>query len=86
MDSIKVKLLRRLDEDGASINVHCLDECFDGDFINPFCGLETEYLQRKYYKEHFGLLVSFWYTACHFCYILDHLYRQLHNTCHHLWQ
>ena len=36
-----------------------MDALMHGDFMNPFCGLETEYLQRKYYKEHFGLLVSF---------------------------
>ena len=59
MESIKVKVQRRLDEDGVSLNAQCFDGWFDGDFMNPFCGLETEYLQRKFYKEHFGLLVSF---------------------------
>ena len=70
MDSIKVKVQHRLEETGVSMNVQCLDGCFDGDLTNPFCGLETEYRQRKYYKEHFGLLVGFLlysYSACHFC-------------------
>ena len=29
MDSIKVKVQRRLDEDGVSLNAQCLDGCFD---------------------------------------------------------
>ena len=57
-----MKVQHRLDGPGVSINVQCLDGCFDGDSINPFWGLETEYCQRKYYKEHFGLLVSFLYS------------------------
>ena len=27
-------------------------------FVNPFQGLETFHLQTKYYKDHFGLVVS----------------------------
>ena len=32
-----------------------IDHCFD---INPFQDLETEYLQNKFYHQHFNLLVS----------------------------
>ena len=32
-----------------------LGDCFTP--INPFCGLESEYQQVKYYREHFGLVV-----------------------------
>ena len=35
-----------------------LDELFDAVVsTEPFAGLETEYLQTKYYRENFGLLV-----------------------------
>ena len=35
-----------------------LDELFDVlSTVDPFAGLETEYLQTKYYKENFRLLV-----------------------------
>ena len=33
-----------------------LSDCLE--YTNPFAGLETEYLQTKYYREHFGLVVS----------------------------
>ena len=32
-----------------------IDHCFD---VNPFQDLETEYLQNKFYHQHFNLLVS----------------------------
>ena len=32
-----------------------LSECFQ--YKNPFANLETEFLQTKYYKEYFGLVV-----------------------------
>lgn len=37
-------------------NMEEILECCDGP--GPFDGLETQYYQRKYYKEHFNLLVS----------------------------
>ena len=36
-----------------------IDECFD---VNPFQGLDTEYLQVNFYQKHFNLVVS-----CHIC-------------------
>ena len=30
----------------------------DAESVDPFCGLETEYFQTKYYKENLGLVVS----------------------------
>lgn len=30
----------------------------DAENVDSFCGLETEYFQTKYYKEHLGLVVS----------------------------
>lgn len=44
-----------LDSDNA-IQVPDFSSCFSG--IDPICGLETEHLQSKFYKEHFNLLVS----------------------------
>ena len=32
-------------------------ECLDESIPSPFDGLETEYLQHKYYKENYNLLV-----------------------------
>ena len=32
--------------------------CSQGDIINPFEGLETTYMQTKYFRENMGLLVS----------------------------
>ncbi len=58
IDGIKANVEQRLEEAGVP-NLQFMDECFDIDAINPFNGLETEYRQRKYYKEQFGLLVSF---------------------------
>lgn len=34
-----------------------IDECFRD--VNPFEGLETEYKQSKFYKEHFNLVVRY---------------------------
>ena len=38
------------------VDVPDLNECFDN--TNPFSGLESEYLQTKFYKENFDLIVS----------------------------
>ena len=35
-----------------------LDSCFQLAFVDPFSGLETEYLQTKYYRDNFNLVVS----------------------------
>ena len=45
---VKDRVEQQLKEAGIS-NVQSLD-AFGTDSLNPFCGLETEYLQRKYYK------------------------------------
>lgn len=42
----------KLASEGVTTTVH---ECFRD--VNPFEGLETEYKQSKFYKEHFNLLV-----------------------------
>ena len=54
---VKESLQRVADE---SSKVPELDEVFspESHFANPFQGLETFYLQAKYYKDHFGLVVS----------------------------
>jgi len=42
----------------SNVNSTEFDELLDAvSNIEPFAGLETEYLQTKYYKENFGLLV-----------------------------
>ena len=43
---------------GVSISSEALD---------PFCGLDTEYLQSKFYEEHFGLVVSVEYYIQDLC-------------------
>lgn len=49
----------------ATVQQHCaaagvvppdLGSCFED--VDPFCGLETEYMQTKFYREKFGLVVS----------------------------
>lgn len=47
-----------------------IDECFD---IDPFKGLDTEYLQTKFYREHFSYIVSYIYDVRHVHFL--HYYR-----------
>ena len=37
--------------------IHGLDDVFN-DLPNPFCGIETSYLQENYYRQSLGLVVS----------------------------
>lgn len=53
LDDVKASLKDKLGEVD-------IDECFD---VDPFCGLETEALQSKFYREHFNLVVSDWVIA-----------------------
>lgn len=41
----------------SSMSTDMMTECFDND-EDPFSFLSSEYLQTKFYKEHFGLIVS----------------------------
>ena len=55
LERVKQKVQQRLSGSSDSVVedvMDCLEEYF------PFDGLETEYLQRKYYKEHFDFVVS----------------------------
>jgi len=68
-----------LDEKNVSIG-SCkaeLDNLFSerGEFGSPFVGLETEYLQKKYFKTHFDLIVS--YPIIIVQTIESHVYRSL---------
>ena len=60
MMRLKCEQLHRSVEDTlATADGGCIPDiscCFVAD--SPFKGLETEYLQMKYYKEHFNLVVS----------------------------
>ncbi len=49
-DDVKMAVEKTLEVDRTVI-----EECFDA---NPFQGLDTEYLQAKFYRKHFSLVVS----------------------------
>ena len=51
LDDVKTSVKKKMDADSTAD----IDECFD---VNPFQGLETEYLQTKFYQKHFNLVVS----------------------------
>lgn len=57
---IKETIAHVLDDVKASVKQRVgeiyIDDCFD---VDPFEGLGTEYLQTKFYREHFHLLVGF---------------------------
>ena len=55
LETVKQKVQQRLSGSSDSL-VENVMECFDDS--TPFDGLETEYLQHKYYKEHFHFVVS----------------------------
>ena len=57
MQKLQETVLQRLSQQPGGVSAEEVRECF-GD-TTPFDGLETEHLQRRYYKEHFGLLVSY---------------------------
>ena len=40
----------------SSDDLQCFNSCYEN--TNPFTGLETEYRQKKFYKNHFNLVVS----------------------------
>lgn len=50
LDDVKASVKGRLGNSEVDIA-----ECFD---VDPFRGLDTEYLQTKFYREHFNLVVS----------------------------
>ena len=52
LEEAKMSVKKRV---AAGCNDIMIDDCFD---IDPFDGLETEYLQVKFYKESFNLVVS----------------------------
>ena len=52
--SIELSIQEQLSE--KEVALPDLAHCFKD--INPFQSLETEYLQNKFYKDHFGLVVS----------------------------
>lgn len=52
LDDVKECVESKLDIGGRSD----IDGCFD---VDPFQGLDTEYLQTKFYQEHFNLVVNF---------------------------
>ena len=51
IDDVKSNLREKLE--GVDIDI---TGCFDA--TDPFVGLSTEYLQHKFYVQHFGLVVS----------------------------
>ena len=60
-----------LSSGGIDLNsIDGLNEVFE-DVPNPFVGLETRYLQEKYYLEELGLVVSFCgFGVCNFVKII----------------
>ena len=57
-----------------------LSECFQ--YKNPFANLETEFLQTKYYKEYFGLVVRI-YTLTFSLLLLPYIQLQMYNCLLH---
>ena len=55
LEDVNLSVHNKLDVESRSN----IEECFD---VNPFQGLDTEYLQAKFYQEHFNLVVSI--TSC----------------------
>ncbi len=70
---------------GVGTDIPDLSECFNID--DPFAALNSEYLQTKFYREHFGLIVSY----SHFVFfsvtkisVNTHThYNPLHTCCGH---
>lgn len=58
-DDIRLAVEATVEQHCASAGVDApdLESCFQD--IDPFYGLETEYMQTKFYKENFGLVVSY---------------------------
>lgn len=54
-EDIKLSIRHRLGDHEVNI-----DDCFD---IDPFDGLETEYLQTKFYRKYFNLVVSSYFLS-----------------------
>ena len=55
LDSIKIKLEKEVESMSSAIDIESFKKCFEDSF--PLDGLESEYLQLKYYKQHFNYLV-----------------------------
>lgn len=55
-NKIKHTVSRKIEELGYDITSTLLNDCFIP--TDPFLHLRTEYEQTKFYKEHFGLIVS----------------------------
>ena len=59
LENAQKQLLKLAENGTASVKEQedQIAECFAN--VNPFAGLETEWLQNKYYENNFNLLVSF---------------------------
>ena len=60
--------IQKLVEERVTSNIDVSD-CFS--HVDPFETLETEYLQSKYYKENFGLVVSIIISYCQILYTMN---------------
>lgn len=61
IDSLRVQLVEKIKEYTSlpDENVEEIAQVFHEDSLNPFDGLETLYLQERYFEEHFN------YVVCH---------------------
>ena len=60
-ENVKKSVTQSLEEKGLDIPTHELEGLFTP--IDIFEGLETEYQQTKFYRDHFGLVVGFNYCV-----------------------
>lgn len=68
-EDVKISIRDRLrDIDVGEVDI---DQCFD---IDPFQGLDTQYSQSRFYREHFNLIVSF-SSEIKFVFLCMHVYN-----------
>lgn len=56
VEDIQASVEKHLQANTLSIDMPDISECFC--VPDPFCDLQTEHMQSKYYKENFSLVVS----------------------------
>ena len=56
-ESVEASLFSHLQASGIQLDLPEISECFCAP--DPFCNLQSEYMQTKYYKENFDLVVSY---------------------------
>ena len=58
IESLKASIEKSIAQEAPAMNIDAILECVD-DFATPLDGLETEYRQTQFYKEHFHYIVGY---------------------------